>query len=87
MTITETQMVWLVIAAIYTGLILATGIIGTIVYDLIAIQKGWRTVSEETYLLSNKSRWVGIILTGVVCLAVGILIGHLFFPQIFYVHN
>jgi hypothetical protein len=80
-----TSAVWLVIAAVYAGLLLATGVVATVVYDLIAVRKGWRTVSEETLFLSRGFPWVAVLITGLLCFAVGVLIGHLFFPQIYYV--
>lgn len=75
---------WLVVAAIYAGLLLASCIISTVVYDLVALKRGWRTVSEDTLLLSRRFPWVAVILTGILCFVVGVLVGHLFFPQIYY---
>jgi hypothetical protein len=73
---------WLVIAAIYAGLLLATCIVGTVIYDLIALRNGWRTVSGDTMRLANRFVWVAVIVAGTLAFAVGVLVGHLFFPQI-----
>jgi hypothetical protein len=64
------------------GFVLAAGIVGTIVYDLIAIRKDWRTVSEETYRLGLKFPSLAVAASGVLGMAVGILIGHLWLGQI-----
>lgn len=74
----------LVVAAVYFGLLLATGIVSTIVYDLIALQHGWQTVSSETMHLSRRFPWVAVIVAGCLCFAMGVLCGHLFFPQVVY---
>jgi hypothetical protein len=71
----------LIVAAIYAGLLTATAIVGTIVYDLIALQKGWRTVSHETHLLGQTIPIIVVMVVASLCVALGILIGHLFFPQ------
>lgn len=72
---------WLVVAAVYFGLLLASGIVATVVYDLIALRRGWRTVSLEAAILSRSQPVFAVLLTGLLCFALGVLIGHLFFPQ------
>lgn len=73
--------VWLVVAAIYCGLLTATTIMAVIAYDLIAVRKGWPTVTDQTARLSNKAPFVAITVTACLSLALGILIGHLFLPR------
>lgn len=71
----------LVIAAVYFGLLFSTAVIATIVYDLVALRRGWRTVSEECYLLSRQFPGAAVVLAGTFAFALGALAGHLFFPQ------
>ena len=71
----ETMMI---IAAVYTGIVTITCIIGTIIYDLIAIHYNWKTVSMETLSLSNTYPVIWVIIVASICLVVGILIGHIF---------
>lgn len=78
---TSAQQVWLVIAGVYAGLLAATMILGAIAYDLLALRYGWRSFSEETYLLSRAWPMLGVIVAGMLAFAVGVLVGHLFFPQ------
>jgi uncharacterized membrane protein YjfL (UPF0719 family) len=73
--------VWLVIAAIYFGLLMITFTAGTIVYDLVAVHNGWRTVSRETLDLGHTFPTVALFITGMLSFAVGCLIGHLFLYQ------
>jgi hypothetical protein len=72
---------WLVVAAIYTGLLFATCTVGTVVYDLIAMRRGWRTVSGDTMRLGSKYQWLCVAIAGALAFIVGVLTGHLFFPQ------
>lgn len=72
---------WLLVAAVYFGLLFVTAVVGTIAYDLVALRKGWRTVSEEIYLLSAARPWAAVVLTGCFAFALGVLAGHLFFAQ------
>lgn len=74
---------WLVVAAVYFGLLLSTSVVCTIIYDLIATRRGWRTVSEETLLLARTYPWIAVLVTGWLAFTVGVLCGHLFFPQYF----
>jgi hypothetical protein len=67
-----------IIAAVYSGLLAVTSIIGTIVYDLIAIHNDWKTVSQETIQLASAYPVVWVIIVATLCLALGILIGHIF---------
>ena len=92
---------WLVVAAIYFGLVFATGIIGTICWDLHAWTKNraykaeckkegvpvdpqllWHSVSRETMYLAGTYPWAAVILSGVIAFGIGVLMGHLFFPQL-----
>jgi hypothetical protein len=75
------QQIWMVAASVYAGLLTATCIVAAISYDLVALRYGWRTVSEETYLVSRKHPWVAVLAAGMLCFAAGVLVGHLFFPQ------
>ncbi len=72
----------LVVAAVYFGLLLATGIVATVIYDLIAVRRGWRTVSRETMFLAGTYHWIAVVIAGILGFAIGVLCGHLFFPQI-----
>lgn len=71
----------LVIAAVWFGVLFATSVIATIIYDLVALRKGWRTVSKECYLLSRQFPRLAVVLTGMFAFALGVLAGHLFFAQ------
>lgn len=71
----------LVAAAVWFGAVFATNTIAVIWYDLVALQKGWRSFSRETLLLTRRFPWVAVVMTGVFCFALGCLCGHLFFPQ------
>lgn len=74
--------VWLVIAAVYAGLLLSTVFVASIAYDLVALRRGWRTISEQIQLYGQAAPWVPVMLAGWLCFALGVLIGHLFFPLI-----
>jgi hypothetical protein len=56
-------------------------VIATVVYDLMALQYGWQTVSRETLGLSLTYPAVGLIVSSILSLAAGMLIGHLFLAQ------
>lgn len=66
------------VALICFGFLIA--IIATIAYDLVALQKGWRTISEETYRLGYKYPTVVVFMASIL-LIVGLLIGHLYLGQ------
>lgn len=57
------------------------GIVATVVYDLMALQHGWQTVSRETLGLSLTYPAIGVIVSSILSLAAGMLIGHLFLAQ------
>jgi len=72
---------WLVVAAIYTGLLVATSLIGIIWHDLLAKRRGWKTFSRETLLLSRRFPAVALVFTGIAAFVLGCLVGHLFLAQ------
>lgn len=72
--------IWLVIAAVYAGLLASTAVLGTIVYDLLALRFGWRTVSQELHALSQTVPLLAALIIGWLSFALGVLVGHLFFP-------
>jgi hypothetical protein len=73
---------WLVYAAVYFGCLFATGLVATIVYDLIAAPRGWRTVSRETMYLVGTYPVLAVLIAGCLGFSVGVLVGHLFFAQV-----
>jgi hypothetical protein len=79
--VTYTQQLWLICIACQTGILAAFCIVGTVTYDLIAVKRGWRTVSEETLLLGRRFPALALFVASFVSLITGILIGHLFLPQ------
>jgi hypothetical protein len=76
-----TPAIWLIIAAVYVGLVLGTGVVIVVAYDLWALRYGWRTVSDEFHHLGRTFPTIALVVTGVLCLIVGMLIGHLFLGQ------
>lgn len=72
---------WLVIAAVYFGLLLATGIVATVCWDLYALETGRRTVSDEVYRLGTGLPFVAVVVTGCLAFTSGCLAGHFWFPQ------
>ncbi len=79
---TRRQAIWLAVAAVYFGLLFATGVVATVIYDLIALQHGWRTVSGDTLLLGHRFYWVALIIAGMLGFAGGALSAHLLWPQV-----
>lgn len=71
---------WLLIAAIYAGLLIATCIVAAVVYDLLAMHRGWPSISMAANLIAARFNAVPILLTAALFGTVGILIGHLFPP-------
>jgi uncharacterized membrane protein YjjB (DUF3815 family) len=74
----------LVIAAIYAGLLFATCLVGTVIYDLYALRQKppWRTVSGDFLRLGSTHTWIAVLFAGMLGFAVGCLTGHLYFPQL-----
>lgn len=63
------------------GLGLAALLVGVIVYDVWAVGSGHCTISEWCLETGRKHPWVVALLTAFATLPLGILIGHLWFPQ------
>lgn len=71
----------LVVAAVWFGVMFSTGVLLTVVYDLIALRFGWRTFSRDTMYLGHRFPAVAVVLTGCLAFALGTLVGHLYFAQ------
>lgn len=74
--------IWLVRMAIGFAFFLAANLLAIVWYDLLALRRGWRTFSRETMILAATYRWYGYAWVAALVFPVGILVGHLFFPQV-----
>lgn len=69
---------WVVVIAMAFGFLVFAVIVATITYDLFAWQKGWPMVSDVAHESSRKHPAIAVLTSGVLCFAVGLLLGHLF---------
>lgn len=73
-----TRLAWL---SVSFGLFVSAVIVSIIVYDVWAATSGSITVSEWCLETGRKHPWLVALLTAFATLPLGILIGHLWFPQ------
>jgi len=63
------------------GLLVAAFVVAAIAYDVWAVETRHLTISEWCLAAGRKHLWLVALLTAIAVLPLGILIGHLWFPQ------
>jgi len=71
----------ILIPILWFAAVYSTGIVATVVYDLIAKRRGWRTVSGDVIRLASRYQTVAVMTAGVLGFVAGCLVGHLFLGQ------
>lgn len=71
----------LIILVVSFGLIVALAVIAVVAYDLVAMRRGWRTVSKEVLILGVQYPWFAVLVSGILGMVIGLLLGHLFLGQ------
>lgn len=69
------------------GCIVGLAILFIIIYDVYLIENKYRSISRRTLLLCQQYPIVAAILSGIVCYLIGLLSGHLWWPQYVYIHE
>jgi hypothetical protein len=66
---------------IFFAVIVTLCLIATLVYDIWAINTGRVTISRTSLELGARYPVFAVAVSSIICLAVGMLLGHLFFGQ------